>query len=142
MTRAACFLLLFATLLAADDKKPDPKAELATLKGKWKITTASFDGRDTPKVVGRVLQFDDKQVTAFDGDKKGGVLDITIDPGANPKHINLAVPNTDKKAAGLYAIDGDKLTLCYGEPGADRPKKAESKAGGKAFLLVLERVKP
>ena len=138
---AFCCLLLLAPALAAEDKKPDPKADLAALKGKWKVTTAKFDGKESA-LAGRVLAFGEKEFTTFDGDKKGRTLGFTLDPGADPKRIDLALPGTDRKAAGIYVLDGDKLTLCYGEPGAERPKKPESKEGQKTFLLVLERVKP
>lgn len=32
------------------------------------------------------------------------------------------------------------MQLCYGEPGAERPKKLASPVGEKVFLLVLKRV--
>lgn len=142
MTRLACLTLFAVAATATAADKPDPKADLAALKGKWKVTATTFDGQPVPQPkAGRALDFDDKQFTAFDGDTSKGSLGFTLDVTTTPKRIDLDRPGQDKKAAGLYKLDGDKLTLCYAEWGAERPEKLESKAGGKTFLLELERVK-
>ena len=142
MTRLACLTLFAVAAVVTAADKPDPKADLAALKGKWKVTATTFDGKAVPlPATERALDFDDKQFTAFDGEKKGGTIGFTLDATATPKRIDLDRPGQDKKAAGLYKLDGDKLTICYGEPGAERPEKLESKSGGKTFLLELERVK-
>lgn len=142
MPRACLILLALAAAASAADK-PDPKADLAALKGRWKVTATTFDGKPLPPPAAgdRVLEFDEKEFTAFDGDKKGRTLGFTLDPAATPKRFDLLRPGKDEKAAGLYKLDGDKLAICYAEPGAARPEKLESKAGAKVFLLELERVK-
>ena len=142
MTRAACVLLFLAPALLADDKKPDAKTETAAIKGKWKVTATKYNGKDVPLADGRVLVFDEKEFTAFEGAKKGRTLGFTLDPTTEPKRLDLTLPGSDQKVAGIYILDGDSLKLCYGEPGTERPKKLESKADEKVFLLVLERVKP
>lgn len=142
MNRLACLVLLAVAAVAPAADKPDPKADLAALKGKWKVTATTFDGKAVQlPAAGRELEFDDKQFTAFEGEKKGGSINFTIDVTPTPKRIDLDRPAQDKKAAGLYKLDGDKLTICYAEWGAERPEKLESKAGGKVFLMELERVK-
>ena len=75
------------------------------------------------------------------GDKKGRTLRFTLNPNADPKRIDLDKGGEVGKAYGIYALDKDQLKLCYGEPGAERPKAFESKAGSKVFLIVLKRVK-
>lgn len=129
------------TAFAAD--KPDPKADLAAMKGRWKVTATTFDGKAQPMPAAgqRVLEFGDKEFTAYDGDKKGRTLGFALDPTATPKRFDLLRPGKDEKAEGVYKLDGDKLSLCYAEPGAARPDKLESKAGARVFLLELERVK-
>lgn len=142
MTRYACLALVLAPLaLAADDKKPDPKGDRAALNGKWKVAALTFDGKEQKVDAQRTMVIDADGLTAYTGDKKGRTLTFTVDPAADPKRIDLALSGSDQKAAGLYALAGDKLTICYGEPGAARPKKLESKGGDKTFLLVLERAK-
>jgi uncharacterized protein (TIGR03067 family) len=141
MTRFACLALALAPLaLAADDKKPDPKGDRAALNGKWKVTALTFDGKEQKIDARRTMVIDADGLTAYTGDTKGRTLTFTLDATADPKRIDLTL-NADQKAAGLYALAGDTLTICYGEPGAARPKKLESKSGDKAFLLVLERAK-
>lgn len=143
MNRFACLVIVaVATSLSAEDKKPDAKADLAALRGTWKVTALTFNGKKVDLTTERTIVFDDKQFTAFDGKKKGRTIGFTLSPAARPKQIDLALSGADLQAAGLYALDGDTLTICYGEPGADRPKKLESRDGGKTFLLVLARVKP
>ena len=44
-------------------------------------------------------------------------------------------------AFGIFVIEKGEMKICYAEPGADRPKKFESKEGDKMFLLVLKRMK-
>ena len=138
MIRFACLTLLAlaSTAMAAD--KPDTAAIL----GKWKVTSATFDGKDMPLPKGgaKYLSFDEKEFTAFDGEKKGRVLAYSLDPSKAPKEFDATL-NADQKAAGYYILDGDRLTLYYGEPGAARPAKPETKAGGKVFVMELERVK-
>lgn len=142
MTRLACLCLVAAAVAATAADKPDPKADLAALKGRWKVTATTFDGKAVPlPAAGRTLEFGEKEFTAFDGEKTAGTLAFTLDVTSTPKRIDLERKGNDKKAAGVYQLDGDKLVICYGEWGAERPEKVESKAGGKAFLLELERVK-
>lgn len=141
MIRLACLaLLVLPAAVPAEDKKPDPKADLAALKGKWKVAAVTFDG-NVAKPDDRTLVIDGNSFTAYTGDKKGRSLTFTVDPSKDPKHIDLTLKEQDQKAAGVYTLDGDKLTICYGEPGTARPKKFESKSGDKTFLLVLERIK-
>lgn len=144
MIRVACVLLFLvpATLLA-DDKKPDAKVDAAAMKGKWKMISATFNGKklDVGADGRRTLVFGDKEFSAFDGKEKGRTLAFALDPTTDPKRIDLTLTGTDQKSAGIYAIDGDDLKICYAEPGGARPAKMESKEGEKMFLIVLKRVK-
>jgi uncharacterized protein (TIGR03067 family) len=142
MIRRLCLLIAFISLpLCADEKKADPKAGANTLKGKWEITTASFNGNVSPMLKGRILEFGDDEFTTYDGEKKGRTISFSLDLKANPKEIDLNRDGGGTKALGIYTIEKDELKLCYAEPGADRPKKFESAAGDKVFLLTLKRVK-
>jgi uncharacterized protein (TIGR03067 family) len=136
----ALFLVVYAPLFS-EEKKSDPKKVAATIKGKWEVVSAMFNGDESVGLKGRVLEFGDKEFTAYEGDKKGRTIGFTLDAAANPKQIDLSRGNDGAKALGIYSIEKDELKLCYGEPGAERPKKFESPAGDKVFLLVLKRVK-
>ena len=129
------FLLVTATIAWCDDK---PKKSEFT--GAWEIASASFDGKDNPALKGRKLVFDETEFTTYDGEKQGRTVSFTLDAKATPKQIDLERPDA-KKALGIVVIEKDEMKICYSEPGADRPKKFESKEGDKLFLLVLKRAK-
>jgi uncharacterized protein (TIGR03067 family) len=137
-------MLVLPSALPADDKKSDPKADAAGMKGKWRVVSTHFNGKEAPMTVDsqRILEFTEKEFTAYDGKKKGRTLSYSLDPAADPKRIDLVLAGTEQKSLGLYVLDGDDLKLCYGEPGAGRPVKLESKEGEKTFLIVLKRIKP
>ena len=40
-----------------------------------------------------------------------------------------------KDSAGILAMQGDKLVICWGLPGANRPKTFDSKEGTKTLVL-------
>jgi uncharacterized protein (TIGR03067 family) len=137
MRRFIAFAILLVPLSAsADDKAP---ASDAALKGKWQLTAAKFNGADSDGLKGRILVFEGGEFTTYDGDKKGRTVTYTLDPKADPKQIDLTAGGDGKKALGIYSVTKDELMVCYGEPGADRPTKFESGAGGRVFLLVLKR---
>ena len=138
MCRIVSAIIVLAALPAlADEKKP---ATDATLKGKWQVSAARFNGADSDNLKGRVLVFEDEEFSTYDGDAKGRTLTFTLDPKAEPKRIDLNAGGDGKKVLGIYAVTKDELKICYGEPGTDRPTRFESNAGSKLFLLVLKRV--
>ena len=138
----ALVLILLPAGLMAQDKKPGPAADVAALKGKWKIISAQFDGKEPGQAGERTLEFAEKDFTAYDGKKKIRTLNYSLDSSAKPPRINLTRAGTDVKSLGIYQLDGDDLKICYGEPGAERPVRMESNEGKKNFLLILKRVKP
>jgi hypothetical protein len=44
-----------------------------------------------------------------------------------------------KEAQGIFAVEGDRLEICYTMPGLMRPTKFESPAGSKAYWIVWKR---
>jgi len=141
MGKRIVLLTVFAAFPAsAEEKKPDPKADTAALKGVWEIVTTTYDGKVVP-AKGRTLVFTEKEFTAFSGEKQGHTVAFTLDPSTDPKRINLDRGGKFGMAFGIYAVDRDELKLCYAEPGARRPSAFESKEGQKVFLLVLKRAK-
>lgn len=135
-------LILIPAGLLAEDKKSDSAADVAALKGKWKIVSAQFNGRESGQAGERTLEFTEKHFTAFDGKKKVRTLNYSLDSSANPPRMDFTRAGTDVKSLGIYQLDGENLKICYGEPGANRPARIESKEGEKNFLLILKRVKP
>ena len=127
-----------ATARPADDK--DPKADKDKLQGKWKITEAVLHGRPLPldravAILGDTVEFKGDKVTLRTEST------FTLDPSKSPKWIDM--PTADGKGfVGVYALDGDKLTLHCTVPGTTaRPTDLEFKKGVNTTRLVLERVK-
>lgn len=46
-----------------------------------------------------------------------------------------------KTLLGIAKVDGDTLTVAYGEPGKERPTRFESVAGSGVLLVVHKKAK-
>ena len=110
------------------------------LQGKWRITEAVLHGRPLPldravAILGDTVEFKGDKVTLRTEST------FTLDPSKSPKWIDM--PKADGKGfVGVYALDGDKLTLHCAVPGTTaRPTELEFKKGVNTTRLVLERVK-
>jgi uncharacterized protein (TIGR03067 family) len=79
------------------------------------------------------------------GRNRNGVIVSTerycADRALAPRAIDLWGPADGAAVArGVYAIDGDTLTIVYvTDAAADRPTKVEAPAGSKVFQAVYER---
>ena len=125
---------------AKTDKDKAAKSDKDQLQGKWKITSAVVHGRQLP--LERAVAFVGDSAV-FNGDKLklAQEMTFTLDSSKSPKWITLS-GGDGKKFAGVYEVDGDKLTLHYDGQGAkSRPTELEFKRGMTTTHLVLERVK-
>ena len=122
----------------ADEKAA--KSDRDLLQGKWKITEAVLHGRPLP--LERAVAILGGDTMEFKGDRVAvrEEMTFTLDPSKSPKWIDM--PTADGKGfVGVYALDGDKLTLHCAVPGSARPTELEFKKGVNTTRLVLERVK-
>src|SRR5262249_42310801 len=74
----------------------------------------------------------------------GNLVPFSLNPGASPKVLEWQ--NGDRKAGVAYAIDGDKLTICFhmGDNAFDKdkvPAKLETKSGDQRYMFVFKRSK-
>lgn len=70
--------------------------------------------------------------------------DYTIDPAAKPRVIDIAGvegANAGKKIPAIYELDGDRLTICYGLGGGQRPTEFKTEKGTMNFLITYQRKK-
>ena len=70
--------------------------------------------------------------------------DYTIDPAAKPKVIDIKGvegPNAGKKIPAIYELDGDRLTICYGLDGTQRPTEFKTEKTTMNFLITYRRKK-
>ena len=113
------------------DDKVDAAAAMGKLEGNWKLVRSESNGNLGAGLehtkIGLFIE-DGKIFWTQDGRERGGQKgDLTIDPSTSPKSIEVEITrgsNIGKKLLGIYEIKGNKLTICWGEPGGEkRPKK-------------------
>src|SRR5262245_44770912 len=133
-TRLVSLLTLaFIVTVFAGDKPNDAK----DIQGTWLPSKGELRGvamkDDSLKLIKLKLDGSNYEVTAENVDKGT----YTIDSAAKPKTIDITGvegPNAGKKIPGIYELNGDTLTICYGLSGSPRPTEFKSPAGTPTFL--------
>ncbi|MBA4063963.1 MAG: hypothetical protein C0501_09670 [Isosphaera sp.] len=123
-----------------DDKK-DPTA------GKWVVESVTRDGKPVDALKGAVRVHKDgaytfTPVAGSKAEPSSGTY--KLDAGKTPATIDTAAKGgtyDGKTLLGIVKVDGDALTIAYGEPGKDRPAKFESAAGSGVVVAVHKRAK-
>ena len=138
---AAVFLAFFVTPVHAED----PKKVLESLQGEWKLTGLVKNG--IPEQKGRLavsrLTVSNSNMTIDDGVTKPEAT-FTIDPTANPPTIDIKLPGNagnSQIGKGIYKLEKDQLTICFGLNSADRPTEFKSEKGAAVGMWGLTRVK-
>ena len=145
---ALAFGLAAMVRATAADPKGDDKAREGSdkLLGTWSVVSGEEDGKPSPeeKIKGSRMTVDKKSIKLTDkDDKQLWVLAYKTDDTKTPRQITMTVvAGTDdgKSAEGIYEVDGDTLKICYGLPGAERPKDFKTTTGSKENCFVLKRV--
>lgn len=125
---------------------PAVKTDLAQLQGQWSMVSGVADGYPIPATMltnsSRVCKGD--ELTATVGGQLVMKARITIDPSREPKTIDYQVidgPTKGKRHLGIYKLEGDTFTSCFGAPDAGRPTDFTSKSGDMRTLTVWTRAK-
>jgi uncharacterized protein (TIGR03067 family) len=138
LTSAMCWLIL-GTWLVPAFAQPAEEAQ-KKLQGSWTATKAERDGKAADDVVGHRLSFTGNrfQIQSKDG-KPLYTGSVRVDPSAKPaaidfKHMEGALKG--KAWKGIYALDGDTLTICDNAPNLNkgRPAAFETKSGVRVCL--------
>jgi uncharacterized protein (TIGR03067 family) len=122
--------------------------DLEKLAGVWICVSATNDGKPVAEETVKQLRLTMTQEGGYKTERGDHVLfdnRCKIDPAKTPKQIDLIGTegeNKGKAAQGIYALDGDTLTICYTMPGKECAQGFESKPGSAATLLVWKRGEP
>jgi len=140
-----CWMVLGAGLAPV---LAQPASDDKTLQGTWTATRAERDGKAADDVVGNRLSFSSNrfQIQSKDG-KPLYAGTVTINPSVKPRAIDFQHMEGSSKGTvwkGIYAIDGDTLTICDNAPnlGKSRPAAFEAKSGSGYVLVTFKRAKP
>ncbi|MBC7931253.1 MAG: TIGR03067 domain-containing protein [Rubrivivax sp.] len=118
------------------------------LQGTWRATKAERDGEAAGDVVGHQLSLtgDRFQLRSKDG-KPLYAGTVRVDTSAKPAAIDFEHTEGELKGKawkGIYALDGDTLTICDNAPDMDkgRPAAFEAASGSGYVLITFKRAKP
>jgi uncharacterized protein (TIGR03067 family) len=113
------------------------------IQGNWKLICGEANGQDESeediKKSTLVIAGDQHTVTVGDAVMKGTHV---LDPSQNPMTIDstdTAGPFENMSLKGIFKLEDDVLTLCFGIPDGDRPKEFTTRNGKACILHVWKR---
>jgi len=140
-------LIGLAIAVGAPAKEAPKDKDKPGIVGTWVGEKAVAGGKDLPVPDGGIsFTFtEDGKVMIKEGKReKPDSGTYKLDPKKDPAEIDLTPPpdkKDDKTILGIYKVDGDTLTLCFGKESAERPTKFESPEGSKFIVITLKRAK-
>jgi uncharacterized protein (TIGR03067 family) len=144
--RLPILFLLAVNLIASEDpvKKATREADQAKLQGTWKVVSLVNSGEpvSAAKLKDARLIVETNKYTYKGEENYQGTF--TLDSSATPRVVNATFVDKFGKeqgvAVGIYRLDGNRVTICWGELGEERrPKTFASVLNSGHRLIVLER---
>jgi uncharacterized protein (TIGR03067 family) len=135
-----------ATFVAAPVPLPNElQRAQQSLQGEWNVVEFTRQGRafDAESLDGAKAVVKGNTFT-LTIDRRADETTFTLDPTTSPATINFtkADPRFQGRImAGIFELEGGKLTVCCAFEDAERPKEFKSPANSKTCLFVLQRVK-
>jgi uncharacterized protein (TIGR03067 family) len=125
---------------------PEHLAAAEELQGKWLTVAYHSKGVSTPIQPGREVPY------TFEGNKQITVnpinprqeIEYRLDPNSSPKRFDQRFTGGTIGpwiALGIYKLEGDTLTICYGGPKVARPDEFTTHPGDGRSMRVMKRAK-
>lgn len=137
----ACFCVAVAMLLAPPAQSDAVKTELENLSGTWEIVYLESDGKEQAlgdlKEIRRIQQGD--HIIWKKGDQTIMELKFAVDPSTSPKRVDSTYTTGENKGRthqGIYRLDGDDFTMCFG--GFDKPRPTEFATTPGSGLIIYK----
>jgi uncharacterized protein (TIGR03067 family) len=135
---AVCFLL------AAQPSPDAVRRELAQFEGEWTMMSAERDGQTPPKnlITSAKRTCRDNVTTVMVNGQLLMKATFTVDPTKSPKTIDYRVTegrNQGTNQLGIYELDGDKMKICFADPGRQRPTDFNTKGKNGHTLGIWKR---
>ena len=143
---SAVYRMILGTILLLAFAYP-AEAIQTMLQGNWTAVEAEREGKAAEDVVGHRLSF---SANRFEIQSKDGkplyAGTIRIDPTAKPETIDFEHTQgvlNGKVWKGIFAIDGDTLSICDNAQDLEkgRPAALEAKIGSGYVLITFKRAK-
>jgi uncharacterized protein (TIGR03067 family) len=147
MGRTLLLLVALTGLLRVSGPAPaEDKKDPGKLEGKWEPVSQTVDGKesDEDELKNRFAVFKGGKLAFLFKGKERGTAAVKLDPGKSPKQIDITYEDGPAKGTtlkGIYKVEGDKLTICFGGFGKSRPAEFASKPGSGTILIVQKRAK-
>lgn len=132
-----------------DQPKPESKEKVPTksdadaIQGSWSTVAQEANGekQEKDKLKKHTWIFDGEKLTIKE-ENNAREHSFKLDPGKNPKTIDIADKRGDGIGLGIYKLDGDTLTMALDKPQRDRPKEFTTKKESTHVVVVLKRDEP
>ena len=143
---AAAVLIAFLAPVGADDKTDKDKLDPAKLVGTYTYVSGERDGK---KVDAEALKKGTVEITkdtiTLKSDQGNFVIKYKVDAKKSPATLEMEITDgpqgVGEKRAGIIAMKGDELKLCYAAMGGDAPKEFAAKEGSGLHYFVLKKKK-
>ncbi|HKB02067.1 MAG TPA: TIGR03067 domain-containing protein [Gemmataceae bacterium] len=149
--RCAMLLAVLGPLAGAASVRADEAADKAAkeLEGLWLVVRIESDGRvgTGEDVKDMRWRIQGGQILARDPDGKEGKMSFVLDPGKDPKAIDVTSLDGKEKGQtviGIYDLKEGRLRIClrgWEEAVKGRPTKFSAEKGSGLGMITLERAK-
>jgi uncharacterized protein (TIGR03067 family) len=115
------------------------------LQGSWQFTSLTVEGKATPAsaLAGSIITLERNRFQVESPDEAYAGT-FTVDPQAAPATIDIDFTSgpAQGRCLGIYALEGDALTICLGLAGGPRPTAFDGAAGGQALETLRRAARP